>query len=56
MLERRDMQVRILSEHGYSEALLGLSLSHSKNVEEMPQVANKLYCRDDSEAKFLRQV
>ncbi len=50
------MKVQILKECGYEEALIGLSLSYNKPVEEMPQVAEKLFDKDDSESKFLRQV
>lgn len=50
------MQVKILNESGYNEALLGLSLSYNRDVSEMPQVATKLYWRGDEEAKFLRQI
>lgn len=50
------MKVSVLREAGYEEALLGLSLSYGKPVEEMPQVAEKLYSKDDSEGKFLRQI
>ena len=48
------MKVEILYEAGYTAALLGLSLSYNRPFREMPQVAARLYSRDDSEAKFLR--
>lgn len=48
------MRAVVLRECGYEEAMLGLSLSYNRNVEDMPRVAEKLYCRDDSESKFLR--
>lgn len=50
------MQVKVLREAGYEESLLGLSLSHNRPAEEMSQVAEKLYCKDDSESKFLRHI
>jgi len=50
------VRVEILRECGYEEALLGLSLSYNREVSEMSQVAEELYCRDDSESKFLRFI
>jgi len=50
------MEIKVLRESGYEEAMLGLSLSFGKPVEDMPRVAEKLYDRDDSESKFLRQI
>lgn len=50
------MKVEILSEHGYRESLLGLSLSFDRLFKEMPQVAEKLCRRGDEECKFLRQM
>ena len=50
------MKVKILHEAGYEQAMLGLSLSYNRKVEEMPQVAAKLCRRGDEEAKFLRQM
>ena len=50
------MKVRILKECGYAEALLGLSLSYDRPIEDMPPVAEKLCAKDDSESKFLRFI
>ena len=50
------MRVQILKECGYPEALLGMSLSYSRPVEEMPQVAEILYRKGDEESKFLRHI
>jgi hypothetical protein len=50
------MKVKVLLEAGLEQALLGLSLSYRKPIEEMPQVAEKLFDKDDSESKFLRQI
>lgn len=60
------MRVRIISEHGYSEALFGLGLSHGvtsgKNVlgaaaeKRMRAVALHLAGKDGGHNKFLRQI
>ena len=50
------MKVVVLKEAGYDEALLGLSLSYNKPIEEMPQVAEALYRKGDEESKFLRYI
>lgn len=50
------MHIQILKECGHSEALLGLSLSFGRPVGEMVQVAERLYCKGDSESKFLRFI
>ena len=50
------MKVKVLRECGYEEALLGLSLSFSRPVEEMSKVALRLYRKGDEECKFLRQI
>lgn len=49
--------VKVLEEHGYESAMLGLSLSFNQRPEDMPMVAGKLArLEDDSENKFLRQI
>lgn len=52
------MKIKILSEHGYNEALLGLSLSYNQETENMPNVVNKLLNRDlnGGELKFLEFI
>lgn len=66
------MQVKILSEHGYEEALFGLGLSHGltsgmecdkrfctsfpKEFLRMEDVANKLAGKGNGHDKFLRQI
>jgi len=50
------MKVTILREAGYDEALLGLSLSYNRAVEEMPEVAEKLLARGGSHVKFLESI
>lgn len=50
------MKVEILEEGGYGPALLGLSLSYNRDVEEMSRVAKVLYRKGDEEGKFLRQI
>lgn len=48
------MKVKVFSEYGFSGAMLGLSLSHNRPVEDMWVVANKLYNKDGGHNKFLR--
>ena len=59
------MRVRIISEHGYSEALFGLGLSHGVtsgesphdfNIARMERVALKLAGKGGGHDKFLRQI
>jgi len=50
------MKVKILKECGYEEAMIGLSLSYNKSVEEMPRVAEANYQKGDEESKFLRHI
>lgn len=49
------MKVEVLSEHGYDEAMLGLSLSYNRPVERMPQTAKRLMAHpgDSGHQKFL---
>ncbi len=39
---RRNIEVKVLKESGYEEALLGLSLNKKKDVENMPRVLERL--------------
>jgi len=50
------MKVKILREAGYTEAMLGLSLSHNQLVDKMPGVAAKLAHRDGGHNKFLESM
>lgn len=50
------MKVEILREAGYEEAMLGLSLSRNKPVEDMPAVAVKLHDKDGGHNKFLETI
>jgi len=50
------MKVKVLLEAGYEPALLGLSLSYRRPIEEMPQVAKKLYCKEGGHNKFLESI
>jgi hypothetical protein len=50
------MRVRILEEHGYGSALLGLSLSYDQAPQRMPAVAERLGLRGDGHNKFLEAI
>lgn len=52
------MKIKILSEHGYNEAMIGLSLSYNQAIENMPKVVNKLLKRElnSGELQFLEQI
>ena len=50
------MKVKLLSEAGYEEALLGLSLSYNQPVENMPEVAEGLADKDGGHNKFLESM
>ncbi len=50
------MKVRILEEHGYDAALLGLSLSYDQPSERMASVASRLRFRGDGHNKFLESI
>jgi hypothetical protein len=45
-----------LEEAGYKPAMLGLSLSHEQEIENMPDVAQRLKGKRDSHTKFLRLI
>jgi len=49
------MKVSILEEHGYSSAMLGISLSYNSEGD-MKAVADKLVKRGGSHAKFLESI
>ena len=50
------MEVKVLNEAGYDEALLGISLSFNQPLENMPRVATKLAHRDGGHNKFLESL
>ena len=50
------MEISVLKEAGYEEALLGLSLSYNRPIEEMVSVASRLCGMDDGHNKFLESV
>jgi len=50
------MEVSILREAGYEEALLGLSLSYGKKAEIMPLVAERLSHKGGGHNKFLESM
>lgn len=51
------MNVKILNEAGYNEALIGLSLSYNvTNLESMADIAQKLAGKDGGHNKFLESM
>jgi len=50
------MQVRVIEEHGYATALLGLSLSYGRDPEDMGPVARRLCFKGDGHNKFLESI
>ncbi|HUU86605.1 MAG TPA: FAD-dependent thymidylate synthase [Candidatus Glassbacteria bacterium] len=50
------MNVTILNEYGYEEALLGISLSRDQPINNMPIVAEKLSGMDGGHNKFLEFI
>lgn len=50
------MKVRVLEEHGYDSAMLGLSLSHQQDPARMPAVAQRLRFLGDGHNKFLESI
>jgi len=50
------MNIRVLEEHGYESALLGLSLSHRQPPSRMAAVARRLAGRGDGHDKFLESI
>lgn len=51
-----DYNIKILEEHGYHSAMLGLSLSYNKPVHEMKKVADALYNKNKGHNKFLESI
>lgn len=56
MQEIQGMEVYVLNESGYNEAVHGLSLSYGVPFGQAKIVANKLSNRDYGENKFLEQI
>lgn len=50
------MYVKLLAEQGYTQALLGLSLSYHQSPEVMPDVAARLDGQDGGHNKFLEAI
>jgi len=50
------MEVKILREAGYEQAIIGLSLSYDQIPEDMPRVAKKLCFRGDGHNKFIESI
>lgn len=50
------MQVKVISEAGYDEALLGISLSFNSDIERMPARAERLATLDGGHNKFLESM
>ncbi|MCK5450227.1 MAG: hypothetical protein KAI70_00525 [Candidatus Omnitrophica bacterium] len=51
-----EISVEVLSENGYHQAMLGLSLNKDQPVEKMGDVANKLCDKDGGHNKFMEQI
>lgn len=57
MLNDHGLEVTIKSEHGYWEAMYGISLNKLQDPNNMPRVAEKLaHAKAGSHRKFLRQI
>jgi hypothetical protein len=50
------LKAKILSEHGYEEATLGISLSWASNVERSKQIAPNLAHKQGGHNKFLEMI
>ena len=50
------MKVQIIEEHGYSSALLGLSLSYNQDPAHMPAVAERLRFKGEGHNKSLETI
>lgn len=50
------MNIKILRECGYEEAMLGLSLSYNTKLSRMPKVSDALAHRDGGHNKFLESM
>lgn len=49
-------EIKILEEHGFESAMLGLSLSYNRPVYEMRKVADKLFNKSKGHSKFLESI
>ncbi len=54
--EAKAVEVKVLEEHGYWIAMLGLSLSFAQDPREMPCVARRLRFKGDGHNKFLESI
>ncbi len=50
------MNITILSEAGYEESLVGLSLSYNQTSERMESISRKLYNKEGGHNKFLETI
>lgn len=50
------MNIKILSEYGYNESILGLSLSYNQSIDKMGSVACRLYSKNGGHNKFLESI
>jgi hypothetical protein len=50
------MRARVISEHGYEEAMLGISLSWASSVERSKKIAEKLAHKQGGHNKFLESI
>jgi len=50
------MRIRVIEEHGYETALLGLSLSYGKDPAAMQEVARRLRFKGDGHNKYLESI
>ena len=50
------MNVKILKECGYEEALLGIGLSRNQPIDNMPEVAKLLAPKDGGHNKFMESI
>ncbi len=50
------MKTKIISEHGYEEAMLGLSLSYNTSVERAKEVAIRLAFKQGGHNKYLESI
>ena len=50
------INIKLLSEHGYEESMLGLSLSHKSTVERAKQIAPNLAHKQGGHNKFTEMI
>lgn len=55
-IDVQNMKVQKISEYGYDEALLGLSLSFNSGMDKMPERARKLAHKHGGHNKFLEMI